>query len=477
MSRSARHLVRRRALLHCAAAAVLGAAAAGCTDTEPDDRGLTPVGTEPVVPSLVTTTTIKAAPASTAPRRSPEDTISEASELFANREIEFEEIVVHEQLRVAQTEQDTKGALFRSYEDGWSPTNNPPSGYDFTDLCNVPDVRERAWAILNLEKEPSLAQVQWLEELIEAADCSGIDGSGENRWLWLKHGQEVRVFRTEQEAHDGAIREVEENTLPRFSVQLGFGHSGWFGGSDGYGIRYSPVDEVGVVAGSVSVLDGALRGLVRNRSRTLWAYGVRVRAGGRSWSWPLSVQPGEVAPFEFDDWDGPANGAGIGFEVDAELSNDADLSRSFEFLPLFESTDGSREDFSGWLPADLDGELAVDAPRALTVALVPMSSEFEVSHPSLGGLWAPGVIESLRGFVAQVDPDGRVAEVSAITPFHAPGHSYRGRTDDGPLVAMPTYPPPDSKPVAGPPYVNFAFAIWPDTDWMFWIGGAHPPSG
>ncbi|WP_419554776.1 hypothetical protein [Candidatus Poriferisodalis sp.] len=51
----------------------------------------------------------------------------------------------------------------------------------------------------------------------------------------------------------------------------------------------SPVDEVRLLEGSVQVVDGVLRGLVRNWSRHLWAYKVTVDAEGREFSWPLSV--------------------------------------------------------------------------------------------------------------------------------------------------------------------------------------------
>ncbi|WP_419554779.1 hypothetical protein [Candidatus Poriferisodalis sp.] len=495
MSGSARQAVGRRVLLCFAASAVLTAATAGCTNAPPPSDGrVTPAGIEPAAPSFVTTTAIGAVPASTAPRREPEDTVSEASEMFETREIAFEEIVVHERLRVPQTDQDTKGALFRSYRE----SQHKFAGVIF-DACQFED------AFVGLHRrhpdsrdgEPTRSQRDEVDFYRYRLGCPGWTAYNQPLWGQVVHrwftfdtfGSESPSFASHDEAVEwyeqgSAVRhKLHADTLPPFSGPLGFRSTQFssFASTDEYVIRYAPVDapvdEVGVVPGSVSVVDGVLRGLVRNWSRTLWAYGVNVRADGRSWLWPLSVQPGEVAPFEFEDWDGPGDPAGIGFEVAAEFSNDADLSRSFEFLQQFESTYGPREEFSGWLPAEIEGELALDAATALTVALDPMSREFEVSHPSLGGRWAPGVVESLRGFVAHVDPDGRLVELSALTPFHSPGHSYRGRTDNGPLVVMRSYPPLEAKLGDPPPYVNFAFALWPDTDWMFWIGGVHPPPG
>ena len=102
-----------------------------------------------------------------------------------------------------------------------------------------------------------------------------------------------------------------------------------------HGIRYSdaddPIDEVRVLADTVAVRDGVLRGLVRNLSRTLWAYGVTVSAEGKSWQWPLSVQPGEVAPFEINGWSGPDDPEQIDLTVTAQMSPKGDISRSYDW--------------------------------------------------------------------------------------------------------------------------------------------------
>ena len=70
----------------------------------------------------------------------------------------------------------------------------------------------------------------------------------------------------------------------------------------------APVDGVRLLEDSVTVMDGVLRGMVRNLSRGLWAYEVTVTAAQREFVWPLSVQPGEMAPFEIEDWEGPSAG-------------------------------------------------------------------------------------------------------------------------------------------------------------------------
>ena len=94
----------------------------------------------------------------------------------------------------------------------------------------------------------------------------------------------------------------------------------------------TPVGEVRLLRDSVTVEDGVLRGFIRNWSRELWAYDVTVTAEGRSFQWPLSVQPGELAPFEIEDWAGAADPARIDIAVAAEMALAADLSRSFFFV-------------------------------------------------------------------------------------------------------------------------------------------------
>ena len=95
----------------------------------------------------------------------------------------------------------------------------------------------------------------------------------------------------------------------------------------------SPVDSLEVLPESVGVAGGVLRGLAQNRSRSLWARNVVVKAtdpaGGEGlWRFPLAVQPGEVLPFEIEHWPGTAVPSGIGFEVSAELSPTIDVTRS-----------------------------------------------------------------------------------------------------------------------------------------------------
>lgn len=140
--------------------------------------------------------------------------------------------------------------------------------------------------------------------------------------------------------------------------------------------------------------------------------------GGREFVWPLSVQPGEVAPFEITGWDGPADPARIKFRVDADMSWHADPTRAW----------GTRYGVAAWelrvgeltrrsLPegvrgryASVTGDIAADSVSVGSVEqempLVPPGS-----HPSLGDFYEDVVVGDLRGFGAVFDSEGRVVDV------------------------------------------------------------------
>ncbi|MCQ3812537.1 MAG: hypothetical protein KTV68_18520, partial [Acidimicrobiia bacterium] len=92
------------------------------------------------------------------------------------------------------------------------------------------------------------------------------------------------------------------------------------------------VDRVEVLSSSITVRDCVVRGLVHNKSDNMFARNVIVTLIGSDgderveWHWPLTMQPGEVAPFEVEiSW--PRED--IDFEVAADMSGDPDVSRSF----------------------------------------------------------------------------------------------------------------------------------------------------
>lgn len=184
----------------------------------------------------------------------------------------------------------------------------------------------------------------------------------------------------------------------------------------------APADEVRVVAESVAVRDGMLRGLMRNWSRRLWAYGVTVTADSHDFEWPLSMQPGEIAPFEIAGWDGPADAGRIEFQVAANMSHHADPSRAFEFMGPFhfeigadtrrEMPDAVRDRYAH-VTADVPpGSVSWAAVRADSTKLV-----LPASHPSLHDAYELHdgfvhlAVRDLRAYGVIRDSHGRVFDV------------------------------------------------------------------
>lgn len=147
--------------------------------------------------------------------------------------------------------------------------------------------------------------------------------------------------------------------------------------------HHSPVDEVRLEPASVLVRGGVLRGLVRNWSRHLWAYGVTVTAGDKRFVWPLSVQPGEIAPFEIAGWDGPTDPEQIQIDVTAELSWHVDPSRAFwdnAYLPLVMQVGES-------IPSQL--------PDAVRGRYAHVTADTPAGSVSLGQVWWGGGLSLL----------------------------------------------------------------------------------
>ena len=194
---------------------------------------------------------------------------------------------------------------------------------------------------LTLNEQAQLQQTQWL------AGCSLAEPHPDrsSRYVgWDQRRAALSYHATHEDAAAELRAEQEErrarrNTLPPYARLLGnvtVGTGTTLNRAIEYSEASSPLDEVQLIASSVNVADGVLRGMVRNRSRTLFAYGTTVTAGETSWRWPLSIQPGELAPFEIEDWTGPTDPQAIEIDVAAEMSPDVDRSRAFNFFHFFE---------------------------------------------------------------------------------------------------------------------------------------------
>ncbi|WP_428118661.1 hypothetical protein [Candidatus Poriferisodalis sp.] len=289
---------------------------------------------------------------------------------------------------------DARGAL--GSDQGAKPHFEPDALGRVLDLC----VREEAHAglrgtILEPGEPMDYEALIWVRNSQSGLGCYGEPKSEDpgGRWFYLTPGGSSGYFETREQALQWRQDQREEyrNTLSPWEYPMGFINNAVVEfidkpGDSVHGIRYSdaddPIDEVRLLAESVAVRDGVLRGLVRNWSRALWAYGVTVSAGGKSWRWPLSIQPGGVAPFEIEGWDGPQDPDQIDLAVAAQMSPKADLSRSYEWYnqkPLPPERMPDLEQFErdhGYEPGIVR---LVDAERWMT-----STAKFRVpaSHPS-----------------------------------------------------------------------------------------------
>ena len=429
--------------------------------------------------------------------------VPESSEMQVVVFEETEPPVVHRRLRVPQTDADSRGALFNISLG--SPLHLKRLAGSIMDLCVFDDAFFAAYSHFPDSRfgEPTRSQRAEMNRYRAGLDCRGqaalerpLHGYEPNRWFYLgPDGLQSPYFATREEAVEAyeaeaaAIEQQYSDTLPEGTDAAGFRVSD--SRVEAYLIAYSPadapVDEVKVLPGSVTVADGTLRGLVRNWSRDMWAYGVSVHAGRHSWSWPLSMQPGEVAPFEINRWGGPADPALIDFDITAEMSNDSDLSRSFAFLPVFESAYGPLKGFEGHVPPEVFDGLLDQVPAVADTAVEVTARWAEPdSHPSMSGSLQPELITDLHVYVTLISDDGGVVDVMPITPYHS-GHNLAA-PEDGVL-------PPGAVPHASvegtvhyPPFVlrqyphaehghidaELMFAVWPRWGWLLWIGGALP---
>lgn len=210
----------------------------------------------------------------------------------------------------------------------------------------------------------------------------------------------------------------------------------------------APVDEVRILPETVAVREGVLRGLVRNWSRHLWAYEVTISAEGHGFAWPLSVQPGEIAPFEIHGWDGPVDASVIEFAVDADMSWHVDPSRAFErgFGPTLWVGATTKRPLPESLRDRYPALTADIAPNSVSVGIVRWDTGLGIpnSHPSLadeiGASHEIGdlVVADLRGYGMVFDYAGRVLDVGPA--MLTTGRSSIWKAQRRPVVEVSSIP-------------------------------------
>ncbi len=422
---------------------VAGLLAGACSGDAPVQPAGDPVADAAVVESLVRVPTLTAPAAAPDPleeavsaEAAPSATVSVPSttEVSAPTStwVVFEEVEeppaprVFDRVRVPQSEGDAKGAFF--YYPGVSTVpGSPPKRFDHAgavfDLCRVEDAYFGTYGWHPDEGGvPDEYRRDWFRGYSAPGDCRGSELAlvrpllnlwPERYFTFDDGGSKSPSFASAQEAEEwyaAAVAGYGENSIPAGMLPVGVGAVS--NPLTGYGrgfvpeateaiIEYSDVadllDVVRVLPGTVALGgDGVLRGMVRNWSRSLWAYGAVVSADGREWAWPLSIQPGETAPFEIGGWDGPADAALIDFAVTAEMSNDADLSRAWFFHYDAYYALYYREEHYGEPPPE---------DQYIFKRLRPWS------HPGLEGQWERSLELGLSLHLAELNPDGTVAKV------------------------------------------------------------------
>ncbi|MDJ0770726.1 MAG: hypothetical protein QNJ12_18175 [Ilumatobacter sp.] len=164
---------------------------------------------------------------------------------------------------------------------------------------------------------------------------------------------------------------------------------------------------VSLVPGSLTVGDGVVRGLVQNESEDLFARNVRVTLGkGRQFRFPLTVQPGEVAPFEIDGWNADRLPGSAEISVKAALTPGVDAARSVLITGAPGYWHGSPESFPGW-PGILSELPATDFAYFESGVEVAIPS----SHASVAADVRANPVRGVQAFVAFLDEAGGVMDV------------------------------------------------------------------
>lgn len=263
---------------------------------------------------------------------------------------------------------------------------------------------------------------------------------------------------------------------------------------------------------TVGLVDGVIRGLVLNQSDRLFARDVVVTAAtgsgsykATSWQWPLTVQPGERAPFEIAEWGGSANIEDIEFTVSSTLSERVDVSRSFQMIrnrvgivyrggmeDTYRQERYNRPPIPTADPGNVlyhyEDEFLSLYPHFLTsggdfgsqgLFYFDFNAELEEtdSHPNLNDEIKSQVIEDLRAYVAFFNSDMEVVAIEELDPLTA---IYQPPEYEPKLIPVRSVPTPS---VQARHSVRLLVTIPRGDDhqsnqyqfFQIWIGGALEP--
>lgn len=293
---------------------------------------------------------------------------------------------------------------------------------------------------------------------------------------------------------------------------------GSYGVYDGFEPGVPPTQEVVVELDSILIEDGSVRGLLRNLSSSHVARQVSVKLisnDGKpiedTWYWPLSIQPGERAPFQISVGSLEISTQSFEFHVDAEFSNDIDLTRAFDFdiyvggkvygreyeeLYRLGQFDGVRagaylDQYAIWEPPSirylkgrfLDLYEGAILPSEYSHTELFSFLDFYVrlvtpdSHPDLENAIRNQHIQNLRAFAALFDTSMKVVSVKELVPFTP---MYKPANVNSPFAPVSSIPAPNRwSPDAVRLLLIVPYADEADMNAGYysqvWIGGATEP--
>ena len=311
------------------------------------------------------------------------------------------------------------------------------------------------------------------------------DEPGGRRYVYMSDVGPSGAFATKQAAIDddnerNCYSDAHLIVHPK-DIPLGyFGHLDWT-------FPLEDIDEIVALEESVLVRDGAIRGLVRNLSKTMFAREVTVTArpaAGQesennnaqavSGRFPLTVQPGERAPFEINGWTGSDDLADIELKVTAKLSDRVDITRSFAFgtgTSYLTTQLVDEEVFKNFVPYFVyqAEEHKIPDNRRFSFEHIQVNLVAPTSHPSLTDQTLNQNIEDLRVYMALLS-NGKVHDI--VDPL-----LYRYLPEP---VHPSNYPQVISQPTItniitnGGSYYGFHITFIPTHFWHIWVGEPGP---
>ena len=328
-------------------------------------------------------------------------------------------------------------------------------------------------------EEPTQDEIIGAAIIASEAEC---DEPGGARYVYMTQwAQIMQPQPTPQQAVEWRKQRLRENTQWfRENSRTGMrrshgGHLLGFNDNSNSNNRVFPWEEqdsIVVLFDTVSLQDDTVRGMVHNLSRTQYARHVVVaatpppgsdnRQGGPEttklvWRWPLTVQPGERAPFEIQGWTQTRPPSTEELAVTASMSPTPDIKRSFA-VSVFEARTPLRMVVdngwfprlwpeSTWTPEQIE-EWAQREPWSEVHHYVASAGLIAPdSHPELADQVMSQRIQDARMFISFSDNDGKVTEVVeyAFTPQ---------QSEQVPRMFVPF----------------FSYGIE-----RVWVGGANPP--